>query len=196
MAVEVPAVHTDVVLVRHAVAVPFTADGPGELTRPLTGDGLRQALELVEPLTALRPVAVWSSPYRRAIQTVEPTARALGLTVHTRVELREWDDGLRYTDDWEPHYARSWADPSYARPPGESLDQLSTRAVGVVRALAGEHAGRVVVAAGHGTFIARALCGFGVPVDWAFSRRMPMPAIYRLRFAGPRDGPAVTGDGL
>jgi 2,3-bisphosphoglycerate-dependent phosphoglycerate mutase len=109
-----------VVLVRHALSIPPTADGPDELTRPLAGGGLQQAVDLVEILTELSPVAVWSSPYRRAIQTVEPTAEALGLPVRSSWELREWDDGLPYTEDWEPHYARSWADPSYARPEGEA----------------------------------------------------------------------------
>jgi 2,3-bisphosphoglycerate-dependent phosphoglycerate mutase len=150
----------------------------------------------VETLTELRPVAVWSSPYRRAVQTVEPAAQALGLPVRTRWELREWDDGLPFTDDWEPRYADSWADPSYARPEGESLDQLTVRAVDAVRALARQHRGRVVLAAGHGTFISRALAGFGQPVDRAFCQRMPLPAIYRLRFADPAAGPAVTGDCL
>jgi 2,3-bisphosphoglycerate-dependent phosphoglycerate mutase len=180
-----------VVLVRHALSIPPTADGPDELTRPLARDGLRRALELVGTLTELRPVAVWSSPYRRAIQTVEPTAQALGLPVTTRRDLREWDDGLPHTDDWEPHYARSWADPSYARPEGESLDQLTLRAVHAVRDLARENPGRLVLAASHGTFISRALSGFGGPVDWAFRRRMPMPAIYRLRFSDPSDNPAI-----
>ena len=184
---------TDVVMVRHALSIPATADGPDELTRPLAAEGLRQAIELVDTLAELRPVAVWSSPYRRAIQTVEPTAQALGLDVHTRWELREWDDGLPYTDDWQAHYARSWADPAYARPWGESLDQLTTRAVDAVRALAADHRGQLVVVAGHGTFISRALAGFGMPVDWTVWRQMPMPAVYRLRFADSRstDVPVV-----
>ncbi|HLL64944.1 MAG TPA: histidine phosphatase family protein [Micromonosporaceae bacterium] len=188
--------HTNVVLVRHALSIPPTADGPAELTRPLAGDGLQQALALVGTLTEPLPVAVWSSPYRRAVQTVQPTAQALSLPIHTSWELREWDDGLPYTDDWEQHYAHSWADPSYARPEGESLNQLTARAVHAVRTLADEHRGRVVLAASHGTFIARALSGFGMPADWRFWQRMPMPAIYRLRFADPSTNPAVTGDCL
>jgi 2,3-bisphosphoglycerate-dependent phosphoglycerate mutase len=183
--------HTDVVLIRHALSLPPTADGPDDLTRPLAPDGLRQALELVETLIEPRPVAVWSSPYRRAIQTVQPTAQALGIPVHTRWELREWDDGLPYTDDWEPHYVQSWADPSYARPKGESLDQLTARAVHAVRALAHENHARVVLAASHGTFISRALTGFGMPMDQTFWQRMPMPAVYRLRFADPFRRPAM-----
>ncbi|HEX5201463.1 MAG TPA: histidine phosphatase family protein [Actinoplanes sp.] len=185
--------HTEVILVRHAASVPPTADGPGQLTRPLTRDGLRQARAWVDTLIAPRPAAVWSSPYRRAIQTVRPVANALGLPVRTRWDLREWDDGLPYTDDWISHYAESWADPARARPDGESLDQLTARACAALRELAGAHRGQVALVAGHGTFIARALSGFGAPVDWAFWQRMSMPAVYRLRFAEPAADPAVTG---
>ncbi|GIJ34549.1 histidine phosphatase family protein [Micromonospora sediminimaris] len=182
---------TEIVLVRHARSVPPTADGPDDFTRPLTRDGLRQAHELVPALTEPRPAAVWSSPYRRAIQTVQPTADALGLPVRTRTELREWDDGLAFTEVWERHYVRSWTDLCYARPGGESLDQLSIRAVEAVRALARHHAGRVVLVGSHGTFICRALAGFGVPVSWATVRQMPMPALYRLRFTDPSTSPEM-----
>jgi 2,3-bisphosphoglycerate-dependent phosphoglycerate mutase len=185
--------NSEIVLVRHARSVLPAADGPDEFTRPLTPDGLRQALGLVAALSEPRPAAVWSSPYLRAIQTVQPAADALGLPVSTLGELREWDDGLPWTDEWEPHYAASWADPFHARPGGESLEQLGVRAVDAVRGLVRQHPGQVVLAAGHGTFISRALAGFGVPMDWAAARRMPMPAIYRLRFAGPSAEPEISG---
>ena len=184
---------TEIVLVRHALSVPRTAGGPDEIARPLAPAGLRQAHELIEALTDPRPAAVWSSPYRRAIQTVRPAAEALGLLVRTRWELREWDDGLPYTDDWEPHYAESWANPAFARPGGESLDQLSARAVDAVRTLAHENCGHVVLVAGHGTLISLALSGFGLPMNWAAAQRMPMPAVYRLRFTGPGTAPEVSG---
>lgn len=183
---------TEIVLVRHARSVPPSAGGPDEYTRPLTPEGLRQARDLVDALTEPRPAVVCSSPYLRAIQTVQPTAEALGLPVLTVDGLREWDDGLAYTEDWEAHYAESWADPSFARPGGESLDQLGIRATETVRALVDRHRGRVVLAAGHGTFISRALTAFGRPVDRAAWQRMPMPAIYRLRFTDPGTDPEVS----
>ncbi|WP_208020983.1 histidine phosphatase family protein [Verrucosispora sioxanthis] len=183
---------TEIVLVRHARSVPPTADGPDDFTRPLTTRGLRQAEELVTTLSEARPAAIWSSPYRRAIQTVQPTADALGLPVRTRTELREWDDGLAFTEVWESHYVRSWTDLSYARPGGESLEQLGIRAVAALRALARHHPGRVVLVGSHGTFICRALAGFGVPVEWATVRQMPMPAVYRLRFTDPHTRPEIS----
>ena len=186
---------TEVVLVRHATSMMPTVDGPDEFG-PLATGGLLQALELTESLTELLPAAVWSSPYLRAIQTVEPTARALNLEVQTRWELREWDHGFAFTSDWMPHYERSWADPSFARPDGESLDQLTRRAVAAILGLARRYTGQRSLVGSHGTFVSRALCGFGVAIDWPFLRGMPMPAIYRLRFDEQREQPRITGPGL
>jgi broad specificity phosphatase PhoE len=75
---------------------------------------------------------------------------------------------------------------------GESLDQVTTRAHAALRELARDNRGRLVLVASHGTFITRALYGFGSPVGSAFWHRMPMPAVYRLRFADPAADPVVT----
>ena len=172
----------EIVLVRHAQSVPPVAGGPDELHRPLTPAGLAAAAALAPSLIALRPAAVVSSPYLRAVQTVAPVASALGLTVETAWELREWDSGVQPGPDWAEHYEASWADPALARPGGESLDQLTERAFSAMAALAEEH-GRLVVVGSHGTFVARLLAGMGHDVDVAFWRNMPMPAVYRVTWS-------------
>ncbi|MFI9381590.1 histidine phosphatase family protein [Kutzneria sp. NPDC052558] len=175
----------EIVLVRHAESVVPTPDGPDEYRRPLTETGHAQAAHLIEELAAIKPDLIAASPYLRAVQTVEPLARALGLPVRTDHALREWDSGLELTPDYARHYEASWADPDFARPGGESLNQLTARAMSILRSFTG-----AVVIGSHGTFVARALAGFGVPVDWPFSQAMPMPAIYRITDAG------ITGPGL
>lgn len=67
-----------VVLVRHADAVVPTRDGPAQVVRPLTERGRAQAEALVGQLPALAPAAIASSPYRQAIQTVEPVSAGSG----------------------------------------------------------------------------------------------------------------------
>jgi 2,3-bisphosphoglycerate-dependent phosphoglycerate mutase len=181
----------EVILVRHAKSV---ADGSDDFTRPLSPEGLVQAQDLTAVLAP--PAAVWSSPYLRAIQTVEPTARSRGLPVRTSHELREWDDGLPFVDDWLTHYERSWADPAFTRPGGESLHDLSVRAVAAIRAVAMSGAGSPMLVASHGMFVTWALRGFGAPVGRPFWHAMPMPAIFRLRFPDPRAMPALSGPGL
>lgn len=185
---------TVLLLVRHAQPFVPRPGGPDDYRRSLTREGFAAAERLVGELAGVAPVAVLSSPYLRARQTVEPLARAAGLTVRTRHELREWDSGLRPSPDYARQHARSWDRPALARPGGESLDQLTTRATAALGALARQYRGTVVVGS-HGTFIARALTGFGLTtVDYSFVTRMPMPAVYRLCFG---DGQvAIVGPGI
>ncbi|MBF6302947.1 histidine phosphatase family protein [Nocardia amamiensis] len=188
----------NVVLVRHAHPIFPTPVGPDEFCRALVERGHAQAQQLVETLSRPRPALIASSPYLRARQTVEPLARALGMAVAEIPELREWDSGLAPTPDWERHYAHSWAHPSWARGDGESLDQLTRRAVAIIDSLTRQHSGATVLISSHGTFICRALLGFGVAgVDWAFSRAMPMPAVYRISLRYSRihaAGPGLARD--
>lgn len=99
----------------------------------------------------------------------------------TDCALREWDSGYAPSPEYERLDAESWADPTFARPGGESLAQLSSRAVEALSRRSGD-----TIVGSHGTFIARALAGFGVSVDLAFVRAMPMPAVFVLTLSGGR----------
>jgi 2,3-bisphosphoglycerate-dependent phosphoglycerate mutase len=173
---------TSLVLVRHANSVVPTPDGPDELTRPLQDSGLAQARDLVRELIALRPTAVLSSPYLRAVQTVQPTADALGLTVETRWDLREWDSGIGPTPDYVRHFSHSWDHPDECRPGGESMTAFSGRVVRALTAVASAYQGGVVLIGTHGTFAARTLAAAGHNVTWTFLKDMPMPAVYRVQW--------------
>lgn len=134
-----------------------------------------------------------SSPHLRAAQTVEPIARRIGVPVGTDRELREWDSGLTPRPDCAEHYAASRSEPELARPGGESLSGLTARS-GLRAAARPDGPGAI---GNHGTFVSSALAGFGFAVDWPFSRDMPVPAVYRVRFLADAvdavdvDGPAL-----
>ena len=71
---------------------------------PLTDRGIEQAAALAEKVKNIRDIdIIISSPMKRARQTAQFTADALGLSVITDERLREWDygsfEGLdRYAD--------------------------------------------------------------------------------------------------
>lgn len=174
-----------VLLVRHASSVRPSPDGPDDYERPLSPRGVQQAEELAAALLSHSPQRVVSSPYARAVQTVLPTARALGLQVETRDELREWNAGVGATPDWEQHYRECWRRPTWAVPGGETHAELEQRAVAALRRLAVECAeASVVVLGSHGTWIARALHGLGHQVDADFWLGMPMPAVFEVDMKG------------
>jgi 2,3-bisphosphoglycerate-dependent phosphoglycerate mutase len=93
---------------------------------------------------------VYSSPCRRAVLTVEPLARALGLAVELREDLRERQIGA-WVDDFREYYRRQWDDFDYRLDGGESLRQAQSRNIAQVQVLIEENLGKSITVGTHGT---------------------------------------------
>lgn len=76
-------------VVRHAKAGSREDWSGDDRKRPLTGKGRKQAEDLVVELGPFRISAVYSSPYVRCVQTVEPLAAARQLKVQPSPSLEE-----------------------------------------------------------------------------------------------------------
>jgi len=170
-----------VLLIRHAQSVaPGTADFD-EYTRPLTEKGFRDADLLDESLASTRIDGAYSSPYIRASQTIEPIAKARGLTIETIADLRERVLKPGDLPDWRTHLQRSWNDFDYALPDGESGRGAQARVVRVLDEVRARHSdGEVAILASHGNLIALALHAFIPGVDYAFWESIRMPALFTL----------------
>jgi 2,3-bisphosphoglycerate-dependent phosphoglycerate mutase len=175
----------DLLLVRHADAIEPRTTDHDEASRPLSIAGLRAAEELADELEAYNIDAIYSSPYRRARQTVEPVALRRELPIHELIDLRERLLSPAPTPDWRDHLARSWADADYALDGGESGRAAQRRATAVLDLLRSRHAdgGRLLVAS-HGNLISLILQSLEPAVDLDFHLAMPMPAIYHLEHDG------------
>jgi 8-oxo-dGTP diphosphatase len=77
-----------VFLVRHAQAG-HRGFGPGDQERALSTSGEAQAAALVLALKATLITRLVSSPFLRCVQTLEPLAAALGVTIETTPLLAE-----------------------------------------------------------------------------------------------------------
>lgn len=80
-----------VLLVRHAKAGDRTRWTDDDRTRPLTEAGRAQAVGLVGAIGTV-PVALYSSPYVRCVETLQPLAAAYGLEVALDDRLAEGVD--------------------------------------------------------------------------------------------------------
>ena len=84
---------TSVHLVRHAKAKSRAEWSEPDELRPLTKRGRREALALSERLQEAAVERLFSSPFTRCVQTFEPLAQALELTIETTDLLAEGADG-------------------------------------------------------------------------------------------------------
>ena len=139
---------TELLLVRHA-ETEWNREGrwQGHADPPLNDAGRAQAHALAETLAGEEVDAIYTSDLRRAAETAEILAAALGRPVTADPELREIDVGSwsgltraevaeRYPD-WETH-------------DGESIEALQARVVAAVLRIARQHPDGQVLIVTHG----------------------------------------------
>jgi 8-oxo-dGTP diphosphatase len=86
-------------LVRHAKAGKRSQWDDDDSMRPLVAEGVRQSEVIAEAIAPLQPTALFSSPYVRCMQTLEPLSKATGLQVAPHELLAEGVDFIR-TVEW------------------------------------------------------------------------------------------------
>ncbi len=159
-----------VLAVRHAESE-GNAGRTADPDSPLTDAGRRQAERIAARLAGAGLVAVYSSPYCRAIQTADPLAERLNLPIRLRGELCEAHLGpapgpagfsLPTPDELHRRHPRATADPDLAAsvpwpPLHESLDDVIARCRRMAAHLPARWPGEndAVALFGHGLPIAR-----------------------------------------
>jgi broad specificity phosphatase PhoE len=174
-----------IAFVRHGqTAVNRSGRLQGRTDPALTPLGVAQAGRLAALLASEAPVAVRTSPLRRAATTAEAIAASAGVAVEPDDRLVELDYG-----DWDERviadipradWDRWRADPAFAPPGGESLRDVSDR----VAAFCDEHlAEGLVVAVSHVSPI-KAAVAWALHADETASWRMHLDLASITRIGG------------
>lgn len=123
-------------LLRHAESAPD--DKISEKDWPLSETGSQQAEGLIPVLEKLNIDTIVSSPYLRAVKTVEPFATKCGLAIHLEEEFRERilhrgdESDLVDKMTWRKWIENSWQDYDFAPPNSESFNQCLARMIQAV----------------------------------------------------------------
>ena len=136
-------------LVRHA-----HADWTPDEDRPLSARGHADAERVADILQPYPIAAIYSSPFRRARETIVPLATRLGLRVRIAPELRERRLGHRATQGFLERVAATWRDPSFAHPAGESNTAAQRRGLSLVHRLRERRVAEHIVLSTHGNLMA------------------------------------------
>jgi phosphoserine phosphatase len=161
---------TTLVLVRHGHTALNDGDRfRGRTDTPLDDQGLREAEITAEAVAARwKPSAVYTSAVSRARTTGEIIGRPFGLAPVEEpgvldMDYGEWT-GLTF-DEAKAHDPEAYRlcmerASAFRSPKGESFEELRSRSVASVKAIARRHAGETVVIVSHTVVIRVILLGF------------------------------------
>ena len=139
---------TTVYFIRHAQADYSVQD---DLARPLTEKGMSDRVIVTDFLRSRDIAAVYSSPYKRAVDTVSHFAEHAGLPVITVNDFRERKIGNAWIDNYLNFCEKQWADFSYKLEGGESIAEVQARNIAVLNDVLSAHKNENVAIGTHGT---------------------------------------------
>lgn len=179
------ALNTTLYFVRHAESVYVEGQ---ERERGLTERGMLDAAKIADVLVQERIRWFYSSPYRRAVDTLRVLAGNCGCEITMEEDLRERklsgkDLGK---ENFREAKQRVFLDPEFAFPGGESSVEAGMRAVAVLERILQQHAGEKVAIGTHGDIMTLMLNHYDPAYGYEFWESTSMPDIYKLEMDAER----------
>lgn len=150
-----------------------------EPSAPLTERGKRQAETLCAFLVRFDVERIVSSPFVRALDSIQPLGACLGIGVETDPRLVERRLSAVPIPDWRKRLRDSFQDPDLAIQGGESSRAAMERARNAVADVLDHSAHRTVVVT-HGNLMALMLKTFDDTVGFELWERLTYPDVYSV----------------
>lgn len=170
---------TTIYLVRHAHSV----YSPDEVNRPLSKQGIKDARKVSDAMNKEQIDIVVSSPYKRAIQTVERVAHHIRKDVELQPAFRERKLSEEPLENFENALRKVWSDEFFYWGGGESNLTARQRGIDGIHHLLEQYKGKKIVIGTHGNIMTLIMSAYDPCYDYQFWRKLEMPDIYRLTFA-------------
>lgn len=170
--------HTNIYLVRHAHST-YTSD---ELGRPLSKNGKKDAERVTELLKNRKMDVVISSPYLRAIETVEGVASNYHLPIINMEDFKERRLANQPVEHFETAIYKVWNDEYFSFDGGESNKEVQERGVRALKKVLTEYGGKNIVIGTHGNIMVLIMNYYDSIYDYEFWKQLSMPDIYQLTF--------------
>ena len=143
---------TKVYFVRHAQP---EHDWEEDRTRPLTEEGKKDSIVVLEFLSNKKIDAFYCSPYKRSMDTIAETAAFFAKEIITDERLREREKG----PDGNNHgmFQKRWADHNYHEEGGESIAMVQKRNIEALKEILSDNTDKDIVIGTHGTALSTIL---------------------------------------
>ena len=145
--------NTRIFYLRHAQSQVNVEEDTAHWT--LSALGYQQAEKLAQVLGATKFTKIYTSPYRRCIETIAPYCKKYDQKYERCDDLKERRLVLNYNKkNYQEVHRKSWIYFSFALPGCESSHVAQDRIVSTLKMIARLHAGEQVLVSGHGQLLA------------------------------------------
>lgn len=150
--------------------------------RPLSEEGMIEAKKVCDFLARENIERIYSSPYKRSVQTIEPLAIELGLEIVLKEDFRERKICDEWIEDFEDFSKNQWNDFDYRLKNGESLNEVQTRNIRELKKIIENDDAKQIAIGTHGTALSTILNAFSSDFDYGFFQKIKsmMPVIIYL----------------
>lgn len=139
---------TTVYFVRHAEP---DYSNHNDRLRKLTPKGLEDSRSVTSFLSDKKIDRIFSSPYRRAIDTIKDFADKNKMPIHIVDDFRERKVAAAWIDDFESFCKSQWDDFNFKLSGGESLAEVQSRNIQALKKILQKYKGKNIVIGTHGT---------------------------------------------
>ncbi|MFJ7669188.1 histidine phosphatase family protein [Lysinibacillus sp. NPDC097195] len=153
------------------------------LHAPLTDNGLKQAAYLAEFFQTMQIDRIISSPFLRAIQSIEPLSKSTNNLIEIDDRLSERILSVDNLPDWFEKLQGTFTDLDLKYKGGESSREAMIRVTNVVKEVL-ESATEHTVIVSHGNLIALLLKSYQRDVDFQFWQKLSNPDVYQISYMG------------
>lgn len=171
---------THIYFIRHAHST-YTKE---ERERPLSEKGWEGANTVTNLLKDEEIDVVLSSPYKRAIQTVEGVAEHFELPIIIEEDLRERLLSVKPLENFQEGITKAWENPTFSFPGGESNTDAQKRGVACMKNILEQYEGKYVAIGTHGNIMVLIMNYFDEKYGFSFWKELNMPDVYKLTFSG------------
>ncbi|ADK06309.1 TPA: histidine phosphatase family protein [Bacillus anthracis] len=175
--------NTYIYMVRHGESPKL--DG-GERTRGLTEKGSLDVHKVTDILKTEGIDTFISSPYKRAVLTIEKTANLYEREILIYENLKEcmFSSGDQVISDKEvyPLVQKMFSNPGYALAEGESYTDCQRRVAKVLKEILMDFQGQKIVIGTHGLVMTLMMNYFDEQYDFEFLMNTSKPDIYKMEF--------------
>jgi 2,3-bisphosphoglycerate-dependent phosphoglycerate mutase len=171
---------TNLYFVRHAHST-YT---PDELKRPLSEKGQADAEKITRILKKENIDYVISSPYKRAVQTVEGVTDFTGKEVIIENGFKERILSEVPVENFDLAITKVWEEPAFSWEGGESNIIAQKRGVEATLKVLERYEGKNIVVGTHGNIMVLIMNYFDKKYGFSFWKELNMPDIYKLTFDG------------